>query len=1135
MKPGTKALHPSLPAVCFWYAAAMKLLALAAMLCLGSTGVRSDPVEPGVTLRMYRLETPPERIPGIAADQTPNLDERRDAIDFGPDGFGDVPAPFVTHVLGELVIDEEGPHTFRLTSDDGARLLIGGRLLIDHDGRHNATPRESQPVRLEAGPHRLLIEHFDAGGSRALRLEWKRPGSESFEIIGRAHLRTESDPTRVTSPGFKRIEDGRRPGDGAPLAGVHPSWTLSDVRPPGFEPRVGSMAFLPDGRLVVGLFDPLQRDEIQLPDIEAKQPDALYALGNLNASDPAAITVTRIADGLYEPTGLCVVDGVLYVAHRREVTRLLDRDADGFLETHETVGSGWEGWNYHQFAFGLLHKDGLFYTALSTAMAPPGWEGMEHNAGPNGPMRGGVVEIDPDTGDTRVIAGGTRTPNGLGITADGSIIYLDNQGTWMPANQLAEVVPGRFYGHSNWTRFVPNLGERFPRGGHPSVYADRPRTPAAVLMPQNEVNNSPTQPLLIEQGPFRGQLLVGELTAGGVRRVALERVEGQLQGALFRFTQGLESGVNRMAWGPDGSLYVGGIGAGGNWNWRGTRFGLQRLTPNGRSVFEMHSVTATHNGLHIVFTEPVDRRWLTDPANYLIRSWSYRPSADYGGPKIDERPHRVVEAHPSDDGREVTLIIDGMEAGRCYHLRTDPVSEAGSPIWSTEAWYTMNIVPRANATSSSSLAGQPLHPDAVGVGVLPPADAVTLTGKNSASAMRYERGPFPPPAMEQDEFIAGPDHLSVGFGSGDLVSTTEFGDARIHVEWLSPAGGTGQLAGNSGVYLQNRYELQILGTPDTASDLGSQEAGALYGIKAADENASSGAGRWQAYDIWFRAPRFRDGDKVEDARITVYWNGRLVHDDVAIPHPTGAARSGGESPAPGQDVQTGPLRLQDHASAADGPVRFRNIWIQPLESRAYKPGPWSALSDPREFEPRGGRADFRTDGAELIGTTAPNTPNTFWTTRRTYADFELVYEAMVEPGLNSGVQIRSAVIGGFGQRDGGLRGYQIEIDPSDRAYSGGIYDEQRRGWLHPLHANPAARRAFRPNAWNEIRVVAAGPVIRTWINGVPAAEIFDALTPEGHIAFQVHGVGAETRPMQVRFRNARIRELRPRDPEPAGS
>lgn len=1105
------------------------LIALACALFL-ATPSDEIPTEQGATLRVYQVEQAPDRIPAIAPDQTPNADLLIARLDVAADGFGDVEPPFVSHLTGELIVQTPGQHTFRLTSDDGSRLTLNNRLLIDHDGRHGATALHSAPVHLDAGAHPFRIEHFDAGGDRLLRLEWMTPGSDRFASIPAEHLRTPQDITRVTSPGVKRVEDGRRPGDGAPVAGVHPAWTRSNLRPPGFDPKVGAMTFLPDGRLVVGLFDPLQRDDIALPDIESKEPDALYALDNLDADDPADITVTRIAGDLYEPTGLCVVDGVLYVAHRKAVTRLLDEDGDGFFETHQTVGEGWEGWNYHQFAFGLVHIDGRLYTALSTAMAPPGWEGMQHNAGPNGPMRGGIVEIDIATGHTRLIAGGTRTPNGLGLTADGALIYLDNQGTWMSANQLAEIIPGRFYGHYNWTNLVPKLADRFPDGGHPSVYADRPRTPAAVLMPQNEVNNSPTQPLVIPSGPYAGQLLVGELTAGGIRRVALERVNGHLQGALFRFTQGLESGVNRMAWGPDGALYVGGIGAGGNWNWRGTQHGLQRLTPNGTTVFEMHRVEATPTGFRIVFTQPVDPDWLADPANYLVNSWTYTHTADYGGPKADQRPHAVTRVTPAEDARSVTIELDAMQAGRCYHIRTDPTSNAGESIWSTEAWYTLNAVPRTHPPEEGRLRHYRFTPDTLGVGAPPPATAVQLTGRHTAPAMRRDGQRFPPPSLVQDDLINAPDHLTVGAGSGDLVSTTEFGDARIHIEWLSPPGGIGQLAGNSGIYLQDRYEIQILGTPKSDAPLRTDDAGAIYGVKAPDVNASAGPGEWQAFDIWFRAPRFHGERKLEDARITVYWNGQLVHRDVVLREPTGSRRANGEGLTHTTRIQTGPLRLQDHASAAEGPVRFRNVWMSTLNEIHYAPRhDWITLfENPDAWSVRGGNATFEVIGTELVGTTVPNTGNTFFTSNRQYTDFELIYEARTDPRLNSGVQIRSSVIGGFENRTGGLRGPQIEIDPSPRAFSAGIYDEQRRGWLHPLHTAPYARRAFRPGEWNEFRVVATGPVVRTWINGVPAAEIFDAADQRGHIGFQVHDVGDLAEPLQVRFRNARVRELFPR-------
>ncbi|MFM7050955.1 MAG: hypothetical protein ACKOYN_02315, partial [Planctomycetota bacterium] len=227
-----------------------------------------------------------------------------------------------------------------------------------------------------------------------------------------------------------------------------------------------------------------------------------------------------------------------------------------------------------------------------------------------------------------------------------------------------------------------------------------PPSPPAVWLPQNEIANSPTTPLVIRSGAFRGQLWLGELTLGGINRVSLEEVADELQGCAYRAGNGLEGGVQRLVDGPDGAIYACSIGSGGNWNWRDTRFGLQRLAPTSTEVFEIAEVSALADGLVVRFTGAVDSEWLRDARNFSLRQWRYEATANYGGPKIDEEEVAVVEAIPEASGRAVVLRAPGIKAGRVVHLRTNPVSQADEKIWSTEAWYTMNAKPTAEAPAS---------------------------------------------------------------------------------------------------------------------------------------------------------------------------------------------------------------------------------------------------------------------------------------------------------------------------------------------------------------------------------------------------------------------------------------------------
>ena len=186
---------------------------------------------------------------------------------------------------------------------------------------------------------------------------------------------------------------------------------------------------------------------------------------------------------------------------------------------------------------------------------------------------------------------------------------------------------------------------------------------------------------------------------------------------------------------------------------------------------------------------------------------------------------------------------------------------------------------------------------------------------------------------------------------------------------------------------------------------------------------------------------------------------------------------------------------------------------------------------------RGGKATYTIEGDEIVGTTAPNTSNTFLCTDKDYGDFEFEFEFKVDPKMNSGVQFRSQSFDReHSIEDKGktikipahrVHGYQYEIDPSDRKWSAGVYDEGRRGWLYSLTDHPEAQKAFVQNEWNKARIEARGDHIQTWLNGIPVADLHDDMTLKGFIALQVHAVGANKDPLQIRWRNLRLHELPP--------
>ncbi|MFJ5265150.1 family 16 glycoside hydrolase [Streptomyces sp. NPDC088387] len=963
------------------------------------------PQEPGVTLRVFDLQAPLKKLCELKEGQTPNVDKLMPTVDWSAESDFGIADNFMTHVLGYVDAPEDGAYSFRLITDDGSRLLIDGQRVIDHDGLHGAEPKDGT-VQLTEGLHPLRIEHFEAGGGQQITLQWKPPGATDFTLVPNSVLSTDADVVRVTAPGRKECVGSQdSPGDGLPLDGVHPNYTLTDLRPAGFEPKVSAMDWLPDGRLAVATWGESQTTEGEV-----------YVLDHVTGdTGPEQVTAKKIASGLREPMGIKYVDGKLYVSEKHQLTELDDTNGDEVTDTYRKLASWPHGGNFHEFAFGLLYDEGSFYLNLSVAI---NYGGATTDPQP-AKDRGTTVKVDKDTGEISYVAGGLRTPNGIGWGPDKELFVTDNQGGWLPSSKLLHIKQDRFFNH--YTRAQDGTATV------PGRFDDRPVTKPVLWLPQNEIANSPSTPLVLGTGPFAGQLVFGDVTYGGLQRASLEKVRGEYQGAVFRHTQGLEAGVNRISVGPDGALYTGGLGADGNWGQEGKlRFGLQKLTPNGANAFDIHSMRATSDGFALKYTQPLSRATADRLAqSYQVTQWRYSPTPEYGGPKIDEESLAVSRAVLSDDRTEVRLEIPGLSADRVVHIRSPRpfAAESGESLWSTEAWYTLNAIPGDTTLATSYEAEEAQLSGGAGVtqehqgysgggfvdrfGTQGAATTFTVETDRAGAhdvGLRYSNGPNPfngtkrisvyvngtkvrqtalPPTGNWTTWATRNERLTLREGvntvayrydggddghvnldmlhlnpagarinlfdggslsqwqhtdgraaswpkvdenavevcCGDIRTKQGFGDYKLHAEFrvpLLPDDVTGQDRGNSGVYLQERYEIQILdsfGVPNLAAN----EAAAIYNQKAADSNASTAPETWQSYDITFRAARYDSaGQKTENARVTVVWNGVTVHNDVAI---TGT--TGGGLP---ESATTGAIRLQDHGNK----VRYRNIWIEPL-------------------------------------------------------------------------------------------------------------------------------------------------------------------------------------------------------------
>jgi len=449
------------------------------------------------------------------------------------------------------------------------------------------------------------------------------------------------------------------------LNSVHPSFEINNLLPEGFEPKVGGMDFLSDGTLVVASWD--TDGGVFL--VNKKEQKKLDRSGEWS--------VKRIAEGLQEPLGLTVVNERIFVLQKQEITELIDTNGDQIIDEYRVLTNAWQARaNFHSFAFGMVHKDEHLYIALSICVIPGGGSCSDQNSN-----QGKVAKVSIETGEIEYIASGLRTPNGIGFGPNKDIFVTDNEGDWLPSSKLMHVTQDAFFG----SRAVDFVGTK-----------DKKIKPPVVWMPQHEIGNSPSEPMLMTEGQYNGQLVYGDVYHGGLKRVSLDKVAGEYQGAIIRFSAGFQGSVNRLVRGADGAIYVGEIGSNPNWAQEGKKwYGLERLNYTGKQTFELLSVQAQPHGFSLQLTKPLAKNAKITANTVKLKQWFYHPTKQYGGPKYNEHSLTADSVIVSEDGLTIDVRVSGLKAGYVVYIDLDNTlnSESGEKLWAHEAWYTLNNIP----------------------------------------------------------------------------------------------------------------------------------------------------------------------------------------------------------------------------------------------------------------------------------------------------------------------------------------------------------------------------------------------------------------------------------------------------------
>jgi len=508
-----------------------------------------------------------------------------------------------------------------------------------------------------------------------------------------------------------------------PHEDVHPNYTLVDISPSGINlDGIDEFEFLSDGRMVVVNYGLLNYNGASyntgFEGANYTQSGGVHIIsGVATAQNGADLSIETLADDLYAPLGLVIVNDEIYVHEQGGCpsgvsTRIRKFSYDGSSWSNTIFAEGWGCedvcYHWHSMAYNLAHTDGYLYLTPGSMLQK--WQVDDPECQPtpqNDNQRGVGIKVNlADPSDWSVVGRGLRSIAGMEVAFEGQVFAYDNQGDYRPDNFVLHLREGADYGHRTYH------ADYDPIPGVQTISPDEMSSPSVVI-PYPYPSRCIMNPISMYTGTYAGQILVGDNTDGGINRIFMEKINGFWQGAVWDWSEGMlwddEFNPHALAVIPGTNDIV--VGSGGDndvdcvwcpW-WGGKIDGIKKMVWQNNDQFEMLAIRSTGpNGFELEFTHPVDPGTI-DNNDFEVRTWTEAPNWNYGqGSMVDEHGLNVTatEMVAGSGDNKVNLSISGLSTGtsngdvgmgNVVHIDYSRVrSEGGESPWTGHVYYTLN-------------------------------------------------------------------------------------------------------------------------------------------------------------------------------------------------------------------------------------------------------------------------------------------------------------------------------------------------------------------------------------------------------------------------------------------------------------